>query len=50
MSTKEKIEKTGRTDASIRSGNWQAGVSGWKLTPDGSFCIYGKPVTQRRSA
>lgn len=42
MSTKGKIEKTSRSDTSIRSANWQAGVSGWELTPTGSLRIYGR--------
>ena len=50
MGAKEKIEKTIRSDTLIRSVNWRAGVSGWELTPDGSFRVYGRLIKQRRSA
>ncbi|NMX94286.1 MULTISPECIES: hypothetical protein [unclassified Pseudomonas] len=50
MSAKDKIKKTDLSDALIRSVNFQAGVSGWELTPDGSFRIYDKQIKQCRSA
>lgn len=50
MGAKEKIQKTSRSDALIRSVNFRSGVSGWELTPDGSFRIYDKQIKQCRSA
>ncbi len=50
MAPKEKIEKARCSDALIRSVNFRSGVSGWELTPDGSFLIYDKQIKQCRSA
>lgn len=50
MSNKGKSKKAVRFGALIRSANWQAGVSGWELTPGGSLRFYGKPITQCRFA
>lgn len=50
MGAKEKNEKTSRSDFLIRSVNVRAGVSGWELTPDGSFRVYGKQIKQCRPA
>lgn len=50
MDAKEQIEKIILSDTLIRSVNWHAGVSGWELTPDGSFRIYGQPIKQGHSA
>lgn len=50
MTIRATANKASCFDISVRSANWQAGVSGWELTPDGSLRIYGQPIRRCRSA